>query len=79
MNTTGFFQEGPGNNSITRVAFFIGVMWSLLITTYVVIFQKPPVGETIALLAGLVGPFLAMKLIQKPMETKNDSNTPGAN
>ena len=71
MNTIGFFQESPGNNSITRVAFFVGVMWSILITTYVTVFQKPPVGEIVALLAGTVGPFLAMKLIQKPMENNN--------
>ena len=69
----GFFEESPGNHSIMRLVFFIGVVWGILFTTVYSFYCKLPVGEVIAMATGLLSLFLAAKLIQKPMEVK-DSN-----
>jgi hypothetical protein len=69
----GFFQESPNNNSISRVAFFVGIIWSMLFVTIFAFAMKLPIGEVIALFGGLSGPFFALKLIQKPMEVKDDN------
>jgi amino acid permease len=70
---TGFFQEAPNDNSITRLVFFIGCIWAMILTTYFVCTHPTiAVGEIVALVSGNIAPFLAMKLIQKPMENKGD-------
>jgi hypothetical protein len=71
MNTIGFFQESPGNNSITRVVFFIGCIWAIAFSTFFALTHPITVGEVVALVTGNIAPFLAMKLIQKPMEEPN--------
>jgi len=76
MGTIGFFQESPGNNSITRVVFFIGCIWAMALSTIFIFTRIVTVGEVVALISGNIAPFLAMKLIQKPMENSNPTVTP---
>ena len=76
METTGFFQESPGNNSITRVVFFVGCVWAMAISTIFIFTRTVTVGEVVALISGNIAPFLAMKLIQKPMENNPPVVTP---
>jgi hypothetical protein len=47
----------------------------MLFTTVFTLMTKLSVGETIALFGGLSGPFFALKLIQKPMEDKQNETT----
>ena len=69
----GFFQEAPNDNSITRLVFFIGCIWAMSISTVFIFTHTVSVGEVVALISGNIAPFLAMKLIQKPMENKGDN------
>jgi hypothetical protein len=66
----GYLETAPGNKSVTRLIFLLGIVWAIAFTTVFAILTKLGVGEIVALFGGLSGPFFALKLIQKPMEEK---------
>jgi hypothetical protein len=72
MNTE-FLESGPGNKSATRLMFVLGLCWAIAFTTVFSFLTKLSVGEIVALFGGISGPFFALKLIQKPMEQKNEA------
>lgn len=72
----GYLQTSPGNNSVARLMFVIGILWAICFTTAFTFLTKLSVGEIVALFGGLSGPFFALKLIQKPMEGKSDAKEP---
>jgi hypothetical protein len=74
MKQVGFFQENPGINSLTRVAFLGGIVWACVFVTICVFTFKWTAGEIVAVFSGVSAPFFALKLIQKPMESKVDNN-----
>ena len=67
------FKEATGvGNSSTRVMFIGGIAWAIAFTTAFSFTTSLGVGEIVALFGGLSGPFFALKLIQKPMESKKE-------
>ena len=70
MKKVGLFQEAPGVNSITRVAFGYLLLWGSIQTTVGLMVQNWPVGEAIAFFSAVAGVATGGKLIQKAMEPK---------
>ena len=70
----GFLETSPGNKSVTRLMFFVGLVWAIVFTSVFSFITELGVGEIVALFGGLSGPFFALKLIQKPMEGKGKSD-----
>jgi len=68
---TGYFEESPGNRSITRLAFWYGIIWAALFTTAFAFIKDLSFGEVVGMFTGLSSPFFALKLIQKNIENKN--------
>ena len=77
MATTGIFETSPGNTSSTRVMFVVGLSWSMAFSTLGAFLLKWNPGEIIAVFSALSGVFVALKLVQKPMEKQD--NTPVVN
>jgi hypothetical protein len=69
-----FLKDDNGNESITRVAFVYGLLWSTVFTTVYSFTKTVSVGEIIALWNGLSGAFFGLKLGQKWVEKKLDNN-----
>lgn len=66
---SNFFKENNGQSSSTRLIFFIGSLWAMIITSYLAL-KGASIGELIALFSALMGVFVALKLGHKPMEDK---------
>jgi hypothetical protein len=66
----GFLQSSPGRFSSARLMFVIGMGWSMLMTTMGLVSLGWKVGEACAFFGATTGVFVALKLGQKPMETK---------
>jgi hypothetical protein len=73
METVGMFETSAGNTSSTRVMFVIGLVWSMALTTAGSFILKWTPGEIIAVFSALSGVFVALKLVQKPMENKEST------
>jgi hypothetical protein len=71
MESVGMFETAPGNTSSTRVMFVVGLSWSMLLTSLGAFILKWTPGEIIAVFSALSGVFVALKLVQKPMENKD--------
>jgi hypothetical protein len=75
MAKASFLQSDNGANSSARLIFIIGILWAIVYTTIFSFAVKLSVGEIVALFGGISGPFFALKLIQKPMEAKDNIKT----
>ena len=64
----GYFQDDNGNKSISRVMFTIGLVWSMILTTYVIVFKMGSITEGLALFTATSTLFTGLKLIQKQIE-----------
>jgi hypothetical protein len=64
-----FLQEKNGQSSSTRLIFFIGSIWVMLLTSYLALKGNSP-GELIAIYSAIMGVLVGLKLGQKPMEVK---------
>ena len=67
----GMFEEAPGEISVTRVMFFVGLLWAMLLTTLGAFALGWKSGEVIAVFAALSGVFIGLKLGQKSMENQS--------
>jgi hypothetical protein len=67
MNKTGFFEEWPGQKSITRIAFLLIVITSLFISIYQVICTGH---YDITEFLSMMGTATGLKLWQKNIENK---------
>ena len=65
---TGFFQENPGENSVTRLAFFAMIITALFIAIYQVINTGTIDVVGFTTIAGMAS---GLKLVQKNIENKN--------
>jgi hypothetical protein len=67
MNKIGFFEEAPGQSSITRVAFFMMIVNALFVLNY----QLITTGHIdVAAFLSMVGAACGLKLWQKGQEIK---------
>ena len=75
---TGFLEEAPGVKSSNRLIFVAGVLWSMAVSTAMLLIFKWTAGEFIAVFTSTSAVFFGAKLIQKPMENENkpDGNRP---
>ena len=69
---TGFFEEAPGEKSATRLVFVVGSIWAMLITSYVVVVAHSDLMAVAGMFAALFAPVAALKVVQKPFESKPD-------
>ncbi len=69
----GFFQEAENQWSITRLIFFIGMLWAMTMTS-IVVWKHPDMNAIDIGLAfsGLSAPFVLNKVGQKLAESKAD-------
>jgi hypothetical protein len=65
-----YLKDDNGNESITRIAFVYGLLWSTIFTTVYSFTRVCSVGEIIALWNGLSGVWFGLKLGQKWVENK---------
>lgn len=65
---TGFFEEAPGVQSITRVAFFMMILNALFIMDYQLVTSEHHID--IAAFLSIVGAACGLKLWQKGQEIK---------
>ena len=65
-----YLKDDNGNESITRIAFVYGLLWSTIFTTVYSFTRVLTVGEIIALWNGLSGVWFGLKLGQKWVEKK---------
>lgn len=67
-----FFKETNGQSSMTRLIFFVGMLYAMGFLSFWTFKQQPTpgAGEIVALWAGLTGTLIGLKLGQKPMEQK---------
>jgi hypothetical protein len=70
MSTVGFFQEDNGSKSITRVVFFMLILYAIVQTTLGLFMLHWPTGEAIAFFGTITGVATGGKLLQKTMEQK---------
>lgn len=75
INKTGFFEEGPGQKSATRLIFICGSFYGMAMGVAVLILTGSA-AEAIAVVTAMVGLFSGLKLIQKPMEKSNGLQGP---
>ena len=66
----GYLKEENGQRSSMRLIFIIGSLWSMAFTTFLALGDKVEPGILVAVFGSLQGTYIAMKLGQKPMETK---------
>lgn len=78
------FREDNGNLSINRVIFAIGMIWVMVITSYIIIAQDKQT-EATTFFSVTAGVFTSLKLIQKGIENyksdkpkTNDTNSMAA-
>jgi hypothetical protein len=64
----GFLEEKPGVKSSNRLIFIVGVIWSMVVSTVMLLVFKWTAGEFIAVFTSTSAVFFGGKLIQKPME-----------
>jgi hypothetical protein len=75
-----FTESGNGQSSMTRLIFFVGMLYAMVFTAFYTFTFKPGTGEVIALFTAMTGVFIGLKLGQKPMEEKsNNIKTNGTN
>ena len=74
MAKVGFLQSANGGNSSARLMFIIGLFYSMLMTAVGLLSLKWTPGEAIAFFSAVSGVFVALKLGQKPMESKEKPN-----
>lgn len=65
-----FFKERNGQSSSTRLIFFIGMLYSMLVSALFTYLFNWGAGEYIAVFSAVSGVFVGLKLGQKPMEGK---------
>jgi hypothetical protein len=70
-NTTGFFEESPGNRSANRLIFIIGMVWLMLMCSALLVAKIATVTETTLMFGTISGILYGGKLIQKVQELKN--------
>jgi hypothetical protein len=65
-----YLQSASGNNSSTRLMFVFGLLWSMAFTTIGAFSLNWGSGECIAVFTATSSVFVALKLVQKPMEKR---------
>lgn len=68
-NKTGFFEEAPGKQSITRVVFAFLMGYSAVASAYMFM-TADEYGAGIAVFSAIAGVATGLKLIQKESERK---------
>jgi len=66
----GYLKEENGRSSSTRLMFFIGSAWTMLICSYLVVIKDITPASLIATFTAMQGVWIGLKLGQKPMEQK---------
>ena len=79
MKKIGYTEEAPGVKSANRLMFVLGLSWLMALTTYGIIFLKWSSTELIAVFSAVAGVLYGGKLIQKPMEKAEVTNTETSN
>lgn len=75
MGKVGFLQSSNGGNSSARLMFVIGLLYSMAMTAIGLLSLKWSPGEGIAFFSAVSGVFVALKLGQKPMESKEKAES----
>jgi hypothetical protein len=73
MNAT-FFKEANGDDSSSRLIFIVGSIWNMAMSSYMII-KVIDIPVVIAFFTAVEAVFVALKLGQKPMESKKDNTT----
>jgi hypothetical protein len=78
MEQTGFFQAKPGDNSSTRLASFIIILFALLDVQLILYFGKDTIMMTVTaagtLFATMTGPTMIWMYYRKELEIKSDAD-----
>jgi len=69
----GFLRETSGGYSSNRLIFIIGSIWTMAITTFLVT-SEVDTTTVIAFFAAVEGVWVGLKLGQKQMEQKKNTN-----
>lgn len=72
----GFFQDAPDSNSIMRLMFAIGLIWSMIMTTGLAIFTKATTFELIGYFTATSGVFIGLKIAQNYQEKEPKEKKP---
>lgn len=67
QHETGYFEDDNGNKSINRLAFSVGFVWDLLMTSAIFIITDKST-EALVFFSATMPIIIGLKLIQKQIE-----------